>query len=243
MFMQKLITFILAILSLQTMQGQAQIKSITGAINDLYFVGRAPEKSTSNAPAIILLHGYGSNEQDLFALAPQMPGNYYVFSLRAPFKIGADQYQWYEIKRSAGNIEINFEQEELSRKKLINFIDELVIKYKLNKSKIIVAGFSQGGILAEAIGLTAPEKVAGVACFSGRYLNELKPMIKSKAQLQNKKIFLAHGTQDQLLAINLAEENYKALTNLGLKVTYKKDNIGHSISAVLLREFNLWLLE
>jgi phospholipase/carboxylesterase len=83
--------------------------------------------------------------------------------------------------------------------------------------------------------------VAGVACFSGRYLTELKPFIKSKTQLQNKKIFLAHGTQDQLLNINLAEENYKALIALGLNVNYKKDNIGHSISAVLLKEFNLWL--
>ena len=68
-------------------------------------------------------------------------------------------------------------------------------------------------------------------------------MIKSKAQLQNKKIFLAHGTQDQLLTINLAEENYKVLTALGLKVRYKKDAIGHSISATLLKEFNLWLAE
>lgn len=217
--------------------------SITGKINDLYYVAKAPENATANAPAIILLHGYGSNENDLFELAPQMPNNYYVFSLRAPFKIGADQYQWYEIKRTSGNIEINFEQEEQSRKKLINFIDELVIKYKLNKSKIIVAGFSQGGILAEAIGLTAPEKVAGVACFSGRYLAELKPVIKSKTQLQNKKIFLAHGTQDQLITINVAEENYKALMALGLKVTYKKDNVGHSISGNLLKAFNLWLGE
>ena len=106
-----------------------------------------------------------------------------------------------------------------------------------------MAGFSQGGILAEAIGLTAPEKVAGVACFSGRFLNELKPFIKDKTQLKNEKIYLAHGTQDQLLTINLAEENYKALTALGLKVHYKKDDIGHSISAILLKEFNLWLAE
>lgn len=241
--MQKLATFICFMAFMVHACGQNVKPSLSGQINDLYYVAKAPEKLTTNAPAILFLHGYGSNENDLFALAPQMPGNYYVFSLRAPFKIGADQYQWYEIKRTTGSIEINFEQEEQSRKKLISFIDELVIKYKLNKSKIIVAGFSQGGILAEAIGLTAPEKVAGVACFSGRFLQELKPLIKSKALLQNKKIFLAHGTQDQLLTINLAEENYKVLTALGLKVRYKKDDIGHSISAILLKEFNLWLME
>jgi len=224
-------------------QGQNLKPSITGKIDDLYYVAKAPEKHTTNAPAIILLHGYGSNENDLFALASQMPANYYVFSVRAPYTIADEQYQWYEIKRTEGNIEINFEQEELSRKKLIKFIDQLVLKYKLNKDKIIVAGFSQGGILAEAIGLTAPQKVAGVACFSGRYLAELKPMIKSKAQLQNKKVFLAHGTQDQLITINVAEENYKALKALGLNVHYKKDAIGHSISATLLKEFNLWLAE
>ena len=223
--------------------GQNTTPSVTGKIDDLYYVAKAPEKVTANAPAIILLHGYGSNENDLFSLATQMPGNYYVFSLRAPYAIGAAQYQWYEIKRNAGNIDIDFEQEELSRKKVIKFIDQLIVKYKLNKNKIIVAGFSQGGILAEAIGLTAPEKVAGVACFSGRYLPELKPMIKSKAQLHNKKIFLAHGTKDQLLTINLAEENYKTLKELGLNVRYKKDAIGHSISATLLKEFNLWLVE
>jgi phospholipase/carboxylesterase len=241
--MQKVLSFLSFMVFLMNANAQNTKPFITGKIDDLYYVAKAPEKVTANAPAIILLHGYGSNENDLFALAPQMPNNYYVFSLRAPYAIGAEQYQWYEIKRASGNIEINFEQEELSRKKVIKFIDQLVLKYKLNKNKIIVAGFSQGGILAEAIGLTAPEKVAGVACFSGRYLPELKPMFKSKAQLQNKKIFLAHGTQDQLLTINLAEENYKALTALGLKVRYKKDAIGHSISATLLKEFNLWLAE
>ena len=241
--MQKVLSFLSFMVFLMNANAQNTKPSITGKIDDLYYVAKAPEKATANAPAIILLHGYGSNENDLFALASQMPNNYYVFSLRAPYAIGAEQYQWYEIKRASGNIEINFEQEELSRKKVIKFIDQLVLKYKLNKNKIIVAGFSQGGILAEAIGLTAPEKVAGVACFSGRYLPELKPMIKSKAQLQNKKIFLAHGTQDQLLTINLAEENYKVLTALGLKVRYKKDAIGHSISATLLKEFNLWLAE
>lgn len=241
--MQKLVFLICFMVFLVNAHAQNIEPSLSGKIHDLYYVAQAPEKLTTNAPAIIFLHGYGSNENDLFALAPQMPGNYYVFSLRAPFKIGAEQYQWYEIKRNAGNIEINFEQEELSRKKLIKFIDQLVVKYKLNKNKIIVAGFSQGGILAEAIGLTAPEKVAGVACFSGRFLPELKPLIKSKALLQNKKIFLAHGTQDQLLTINLAEENYKALTAFGLKVNFKKDDIGHSISAILIKEFNLWLVE
>lgn len=241
--MQKLAILISFLMLLINVSAQNIKPTITGKIDDLSYVAKAPEKLSKNDPAIIFLHGYGSNENDLFALAPQMPGNYYVFSLRAPFKIGADQYQWYEIKRTTGSIEINFEQEEQSRKKLISFIDELVIKYKLNKSKIIVAGFSQGGILAEAIGLTAPEKVAGVACFSGRFLPELKPMIKAKALLQNKKIFLAHGTQDQLLTINVAEENYKILNELGLKVTYKKDVIGHSISAILIKEFNLWLVE
>lgn len=241
--MQKLLSFLCLMVFLMNANAQNIKPSITGKIDELYYVAKAPEKATANAPAIILLHGYGSNENDLFGLASQLPGNYYVFSLRAPYVIGAEQYQWYEIKRNNGNIEINFEQEELSRKKVIKFIDQLVLKYKLNKNKIIVAGFSQGGILAEAVGLTAPEKVAGVACFSGRYLSELKPMIKSKAQLQNKKIFLAHGTQDQLLPINLAEENYKALTELGLKVKFKKDDIGHSISATLLKEFNLWLVE
>jgi phospholipase/carboxylesterase len=241
--MQKLVSLICFMVFLMNATAQNIKPSISGKIEDLYYVAKAPEKATANAPAIILLHGYGSNENDLFALASQMPGNYYVFSLRAPYAIGAEQYQWYEIKRASGNIEINFAQEELSRKKVIKFIDQLVLKYKLNKNKIIVAGFSQGGILAEAIGLTSPEKVAGVACFSGRFLPELKPMMKSKAQLQNKKIFLANGTQDQLLTINLAEENYKALTALGLKVRYKKDAIGHSISATLLKEFNLWLAE
>jgi phospholipase/carboxylesterase len=241
--MQKVLSFLSFMVFLMNAHAQNLKPSIKGKIDDLYYLARAPEKTTANAPAIILLHGYGSNENDLFELAPQMPGNYYVFSVRAPYTIGAEQYQWYEIKRNAGNIEINFEQEELSRKKLIKFIDQLVVKYKLNKNKIIVAGFSQGAILAEAIGLTAPDKVAGVACFSGRFLPELKPLIKSKALLQNKKIFLAHGTQDQLLNINLAEENYKALIALGLKVNFKKDAIGHSISATLLKEFNLWLAE
>src|SRR6186997_2950016 len=74
---------------------------------------------------LILLHGIGSNEKDLFSFADKLPGNYLVISVRAPLSVGNDGYAWFNIDQSSGQRIVNAKQAEESRNLLIKFIEQL----------------------------------------------------------------------------------------------------------------------
>lgn len=63
----------------------------------LEYLIREPKVKTDKNPLILLLHGYGSNEQDLFSYASELPEEYYVIAARAPYDLQYGSYAWYAI--------------------------------------------------------------------------------------------------------------------------------------------------
>lgn len=207
----------------------------------LEYLVRLPKEGQENPPLLVLLHGYGSNEQDLFGLSSHIPEQWLVVSIRGNRTLGQGSYCWYDIKRTEGKIITNFQQEEESRKQLLALIDELIDTYHVNKKMVVVGGFSQGAIMSECIGLTAPEKIAGFACFSGRYLEEITPLVGKTEALKLVKAFVAHGSKDQMLSFELAGENIKMLKSLGISPVFTQDQAAHTISDLHFSEFLKWL--
>jgi len=205
-----------------------------------YIIRQSKDKNVS-APLLVLLHGHGSNENDLFSFSSQIPENWIVVSVRAPYKLSENSYRWYDVKMVNEKIVINIEEEEKSRKKLMQLISEITQKYNVANKKIIVAGFSQGANMASAISLTMPEKIVGFGVFSGRFVYELKPYISSSVSLKSLKCFLAHGNKDNMLPITYAKENQQMLQSLGISVTFSEDAIAHAISPKQFGEFLQWL--
>lgn len=98
----------------------------------------------------------------------------------------------------------------------MKFIDKIISFYDVDTHRVVLAGFSQGGNMASVVSLTAPEKVTGFAILSGRFIEEIKPLISKSASLKSLKCFLAHGNQDYLLPIAYARENQQMLQRLGI---------------------------
>lgn len=209
--------------------------------NDLHYIVREPSGLANHAPVLLLLHGYGSNEDDLFSFSDQIPGHWLIVSVRAPIVMSEKQFRWYDVKRVDGKIRLNFEDEERSRKALIECVDHVVKKYNADGNRVVVAGFSQGANMSLALALTEPDKIHAAGCFSGRFLEEVTPLITKKEALQSKQVFIAHGTEDKMLPIDYANENQKNLQSMGVKVTLSTDEIGHSISSKQLTAFVEWL--
>jgi phospholipase/carboxylesterase len=207
----------------------------------LHYIIRGSKDSVAKSPLLILLHGHGSNENDLFSLSNSIPNNWIVVSVRGPYQLAENSYRWYDVKMANGKIVINIDEEERSRKKLMQLISEITQKYNVDSQKIIVAGFSQGANMSLAISLTMPEKIAGFGVFSGRFVNELKPYISSSVSLKSLKCFLAHGNKDSMLPITYARENQQMLLSLGITATFSEDAVAHSISPKQLEDFTLWL--
>lgn len=210
--------------------------------SSLHYLLRESTDSTTKSPMLILLHGHGSNENDLFSLADKIPNNWTVISIRGPYKLAEHSYRWYDVNMVNGKIAINMEEEETSRKKLLNLIEKTIQTQEIDREKIVVAGFSQGANMAQSLGLSEPNLFAGFAVFSGRFVEEFIPFISNSTRLKHSKAFLSHGSGDHLLPKTYADENIQKLNELGIQISYCEDSSGHSISTKQWGEFSKWLL-
>jgi len=207
----------------------------------LHYIVKQPTVKTENPPILILLHGIGSSEEDLFSFAPSLPGKYLVVSARAPITLSGTSFAWYKMQMSGGKIIYEQEQEKSSRELLVKFISEIKTKYNLKNSEVYLCGFSQGAIMSYSVALTHPQLVNGIAVMSGRLLEEVKPEISSKAKLKNLKIYIAHGKKDTVLPFQNAVEANAFLQTLSLQPTFNQYDEAHIISAEMLRDLVDWL--
>ncbi len=203
---------------------------------------KEPKTKLDENPVLILLHGYGSNEEDLFSFANELPDNYYVVSARAPFDMQYGSYAWYAINFDADENKFSdVEQAKSSRDLVANFIDDLIDKYPIDAQNVTLIGFSQGCILSYAIALSYPEKIKRVVAMSG-YLNpEMLHQDYLKNNLSNLKFFTSHGTVDQVVPVEWGRKAKPFLDNLGIENVYKEYPIGHGISPQNFFDFKEWL--
>ena len=207
----------------------------------LQYLVREPKIKSAHPPVLFLLHGVGSNEEDLFSFANQLPGKYLVISARAPISLGGNSFAWYQVDFSAGKPVFNFQQEESSRAILIKFITQIKEKYSVDANEIYLCGFSQGAIMSYNVGLTRPDLIKGIAVMSGRLLEEIKPLMSSKDQLQGLKVFISHGTEDNTLQVAYARQALAYLQSLNINPVYKEYQEGHGINSQMLADLINWL--
>ncbi|MDI5949334.1 alpha/beta hydrolase [Flavobacterium yafengii] len=203
---------------------------------------REPKIKLDKNPLILLLHGYGSNEEDLFSFATELPEEYYIISARAPYDLQYGSYAWYAINFDADQNKFSdHEQAKISRDLIAGFIDELIANYPIDETQIALVGFSQGSILSYAVALSYPEKVQKVVAMSG-YLNlEIVAEDYLKNNFTNLKIFASHGTVDQVIQVEWARKTPAILENLGINITYKEYPVGHGVAPQNFYDFKNWL--
>ena len=203
---------------------------------------RKPKIQLDKNPLLLLLHGYGSNEEDLFSFASELPDEYYVISARAPYDLQYGSYAWYAINFDADQNKFSdHNQAILSRDLVVKFIEELKVQFPIDSSDITLIGFSQGSILSYSIALSYPNIVQRVGALSG-YLNlEINRDSYRDNDFQGLKIFSSHGTLDQVIPVEWARKTDPILNNLGINSTYREYPIGHGISPQNFFDLKNWL--
>lgn len=207
----------------------------------LQFILRKPAIEIAEPPVLFLLHGIGSNEQDLFSFAEHLPGKFLVISIRAPFTLGPDSYSWYNVDFSSGKPVINRKQADRSRNVLLQFITQMKQQYQFDSKQIYLCGFSQGAIMAYSLGLTRPDLIKGIAVMSGRLLDETKSFVASDEKLKDLAVFISHATEDDVLPVQYAREGLEYLQTRHIDPTYKEYPGGHTISKEMLADLVNWL--
>ena len=196
----------------------------------LYHLVREPKVKKDKNPLLLLLHGYGSNEEDLFSFAEHLPEEYYIISARAPYTIPPYGNAWYAINFDADMNKFTDDKQAIeSRELIVKFIDEVIAEYPIDSDDITLVGFSQGTILSYAIALTYPEKIKRVVALSG-YLNLDITDKKSDEEIKDLKLFISHGTVDQVIPIDWARKAPEYFKAMGVSPEYHEYPVGHGVT-------------
>lgn len=207
-----------------------------------HYLVRPPKVVLDKNPLLLLLHGYGSNEADLFSFASELPDEYYVISLQAPHDMQYGSYAWYAINFDADASKFSdLDQARTSRDLIISTLDELQKKYPIDANAVTLIGFSQGAILSYAVALSQPNRVQRVAALSGYLNTEIAVNDFEKNDFISLQIFASHGTVDQVIPVEWARKAPENLSNLGIAVEYHEYPIGHGVSPQNFYDLRQWL--
>ena len=202
---------------------------------------RPSNKTYSNPSAILLLHGYGSNEVDLLSFADFFPHNYFIISARAPISLQFGGYAWYDIFLDSKNNKMS--DNKMATKmvfKLSEFIDNTIEKYSLDKDSFNLLGFSQGAILSYALAFNYPNKFKKIMALSGYINHNIIPSITDNSIYKNLDFYISHGIFDDIIPIEIARKIPIYMKKNKIKHSYNEFSMGHEVNNECLRSMINW---
>lgn len=208
----------------------------------LYHKIREPKVASEKAPLLIMLHGYGSNEEDLFTFAADLPAEFFIVSVRAPFPLQPYGHAWYAIHWGTTNGKFIDEVQAISsREKISTFIDEAVATYPVDGKDVTLVGFSQGTILSYAVALSYPQKVKNIVGLSGCIDPSILKAGFEKNDFSHLSVYSSHGTADQVIPVDWARRTKPLLDGLKIDNTYSEFPVGHGVAPPNFKEVQEWL--
>ena len=180
---------------------------------------------------VVLLHGYGSDGNDMISLAEfwqKDMANALFVAPNAPEKCAINPmgYQWFALATDREMSRLN--GSEKARAVLNEFLEDLWRQTGLGPRNTLLVGFSQGAMMALDVGLSLKEALLGIISFSGALIDEenLPSRIKSRPP-----VCLVHGLADDVVPAKLSEKAAQILDNLDVGVAiFMEPGVGHTIS-------------
>ncbi len=189
-----------------------------------------PEKNQKIKNAIILLHGYGGDGNDISMLTynwkRHLPNTIFVCpNGHEQCLINPSGFQWFDLSRDDPNYIL--EQTIKAENKLNKFIDEIKNEFNLENNKICLSGFSQGCMMSINLGLTSDNEYNCIVGFSGKIINQENLKNRKK---NSTNILLIHGELDQVVqpSFMLEAKDFFIRNNINIE-THLLKNCDHNI--------------
>jgi phospholipase/carboxylesterase len=207
------------------------------------------ETGTPANASIIWLHGLGADGHDFVPLVPQLrlpPAAAWRFVFpHAPYRPvtlngGYIMRAWYDIAMTEHGLDQHAGHIRESQEILLRLIAQET-RRGIPSERIVLAGFSQGGAIALHAGLRHPQPLAGILAlsaplpFAEALMHEIHPANEAVP------IFLAHGTDDQLIPFALAEQTREVLRRRGLMLAWHTYRMGHTVVPQEIGDIARWL--
>jgi phospholipase/carboxylesterase len=208
----------------------------------LKYIVKKPAVINENTSLLILLHGYGSNEEDLFSFASELPSDLLIVSARAIQELGFGSYAWFTIHFNNTQDKFSDIPEAIkARDTIYKFIQEIQEKYAIKPQKTFLLGFSQGAFLSYSVALNYPEIVQKIIVLSGYVNEELLPAKLKEIDYSSLDFFISHGTVDQVIPLEWAKSGQILLQELNIKNSFQEYPVGHGVAPKNFFDFKKWI--
>jgi len=203
----------------------------------IHTVQMPPEASGADpVPAVVMVHGWGGDESVMWIFKQTLPPGLAIITPRAPLALDEAEsgFIWYR-RDEAGQPDPETKAAGLA--KFEHFITSLPDLYPIDPSRLLLIGFSQGGAMCNALALTRPELIIGVASLGGFIPEGLTP-VDSLHQLP---VFIAHGSRDETVPLRAAHKARQTYTALEADLTYGEYEVGHKMNSQGMRDLKAWV--
>ncbi|HXG57672.1 MAG TPA: alpha/beta hydrolase [Thermoanaerobaculia bacterium] len=196
----------------------------------LRYVLKVPTAKPDSAemPLVLCMHGRGADANDLADLAPMLDGGdgyRFIFpNAPRPFEPYPGMtfgWTWFD------GLPPDPESIAAARATLLRFIDEVLARYPTPEGKVVVSGFSQGGVMALEAGFRMPVPPAGIVVMSGALHERDLPDLRARA---NQRVLIVHGTFDDMIPVAAARRARHVLEEHGLRPEYHEFAMGHQVT-------------
>ena len=192
-------------------------------------------EQTSDRPLVVLLHGRGSNEDEIVALADHLPPDATYAAVRAPIAEGAG-YAWF-ANRGIGRPVAESLAETMAWFR--SWLDDIAPA----GPPVILVGFSGGAAFAGGLILDEPHRYAGAAILFGTLPFDAG-VLTTSGRLAGLPVIVAHGDADTVIPRDLLDRTWTYLhDDAGSTTTGVRDPGGHGISVAVLDQLHRWLTD
>ena len=220
------------------------MKMVQGRGGGLEYVAVYPVDYESDKayPLIVLLHGFGANMHDLAGLASHIDSHNYVYVCpNAPLPVqlgpGFTGFAWTPLLGEKTPQDVQRAEEAVAA-----FVEEMMGLHRVEPRQVLLAGFSQGGMMTYQVGLPRPGMFAGLAALSAR-IDEQEEVLERLPDERSQPIFIAHGVNDPLIPVEAGRESRDFLSRAGYKPTYHEYPMAHQITDDVIDDLSLWIRE
>jgi phospholipase/carboxylesterase len=193
--------------------------------------------------ALVLLHGRGADERDLFPLLDLLDPDRRLLgaTARGPLSLPPGGAHWYIVRRVGYPDPETF---NATYPELAAWLDGMLAEHGIPPERTILGGFSQGSVMSYALGLgPGRPRPAGIMALSG-FLPTVEGFDLDLAKARDLPVAIGHGTHDPVISVEFGRDARDRLTEAGARVTYRESPMPHTIDPQFLRELQqVWLPE
>lgn len=203
---------------------------------------------SSNPRLLVMIHGLTGDENSMWVFARKFSPDTWIMAPRAPHPANPQGFSWRPNPLTIEEAQLNLHKRPgldvllPSAQALIKLVDEYSASVGVEAGQFDTIGFSQGGAMVNVLGLLFPNRIRKMGVLAGFVPSGLENQIAARV-LQGKQVFVAHGTEDEMVPIDRARASMELLEQAGASITYCEDEVGHKLSSNCLRALETYLTD